>query len=144
MEYIKNVVTPIRQVAPRRILRGFVEDYGHIDTDVILLAGEVHYERKPVSHPTPLQACIRISHLELTSCPRPSRQAFVLQPWRDGMSSPGSSCMTFALHNGCTTSPSYSPNVWGRLSVVACGSQVTCVVATVRLSTILTSLKVLH
>jgi hypothetical protein len=50
MEYVKNVVQPIRQVAPRHILRGLQEDYGHLTADVVLLAGEVHYERKPVSY----------------------------------------------------------------------------------------------
>jgi hypothetical protein len=52
MDYLKNVVKPIRQVAPRRTLRGLVEDYGHIDADVVLLVGEVHYERKPVRYNT--------------------------------------------------------------------------------------------
>ena|SRR5882762_1922225 len=52
MDYIKNVVEPIRQVAPRQILRGLQEDYAHLSADVVLLAGEVHYERKPVSNET--------------------------------------------------------------------------------------------
>jgi hypothetical protein len=52
MEYIKNVVTPIRQVAPRRVLRGLVDDYEHLSADVVYLKGEVHYERKPVSRRT--------------------------------------------------------------------------------------------
>lgn len=50
MDYVKNVVNPIRQVAPRRTLRGLREDYGHLTADVVLLTGEVHYERKPVSY----------------------------------------------------------------------------------------------
>jgi len=49
MDYVKNVVNPIRQVAPRRTLRGLREDYGHLNADVVLLTGEVHYERKPGS-----------------------------------------------------------------------------------------------
>lgn len=49
MDYVKNVVNPIRQVVPRRTIRGLTEDYGHLTADVVLLAGEVHYERKPVS-----------------------------------------------------------------------------------------------
>ncbi|KZP27898.1 hypothetical protein FIBSPDRAFT_730105 [Athelia psychrophila] len=47
MDYIKNVVNPIRQVAPRDSLRGLREDYGHLTTDVVYLPGEIHYERKP-------------------------------------------------------------------------------------------------
>jgi hypothetical protein len=49
MDYIKNVVRPIRQVAPRQTLRGLREDYADITADVLLLTGELHYERKPVS-----------------------------------------------------------------------------------------------
>ncbi|KAH7928998.1 hypothetical protein BV22DRAFT_1030029 [Leucogyrophana mollusca] len=47
MEYIKNVVFPIRQVAPRDSLRGLKEDYGDVSADVLLVKGEIHYERKP-------------------------------------------------------------------------------------------------
>src|SRR5262245_56546017 len=49
MEYVKNVVNPIQQVAPRSSLRGLREDYGHLTADVVLLEGEVHSGRKPVS-----------------------------------------------------------------------------------------------
>jgi len=42
MDYIKNAFNPIKQVAPRRTLRVLKE------ADVVLLAGEVHYKRKPV------------------------------------------------------------------------------------------------
>ena len=57
MDYIKSVAFPIRRVAPRNTLRGLQEDYGHLTADVVLLVGEVYYERKPVSneqstHPT--------------------------------------------------------------------------------------------
>jgi hypothetical protein len=48
---MKSVVFPIRQVAPRQTLRGLREDFGHLTADVVLLAGEVHNDRKPVSHP---------------------------------------------------------------------------------------------
>ncbi|KAF7984549.1 hypothetical protein HWV62_13743 [Athelia sp. TMB] len=47
MDYIKNVVNPIRQVAPRDSLRGFKEKFGQFDEDVLYLEGEIHYERKP-------------------------------------------------------------------------------------------------
>ncbi|KAH7914049.1 hypothetical protein BJ138DRAFT_1144531 [Hygrophoropsis aurantiaca] len=47
MDYVKNVVNPIRQAAPRDSIRGYVEDYRHYDADVLLLKGEIHYERKP-------------------------------------------------------------------------------------------------
>ena len=52
MDYIKNVISPIRQVAPRQTLRGFQEDYGSLTADVVYLEGEIHYERKPVSPAT--------------------------------------------------------------------------------------------
>ncbi|KAH7890025.1 hypothetical protein F5I97DRAFT_1800529 [Phlebopus sp. FC_14] len=47
MDYVKNVVNPIRQVAPRDSIRGYVEDYYHFTEDLLLLRGEIHYERKP-------------------------------------------------------------------------------------------------
>ncbi|KAH7919731.1 hypothetical protein BV22DRAFT_1022492 [Leucogyrophana mollusca] len=46
-EMVQDVVLPIRQIAPRRSLRGFQDDYGHITADVVLLKGEVHATRKP-------------------------------------------------------------------------------------------------
>ena len=50
MDYVKNVVNPIKQVAPRDSIRGFVDDYYHFTEDVLFLRGEIHYERKPVGH----------------------------------------------------------------------------------------------
>ncbi|KDN50150.1 hypothetical protein RSAG8_01486, partial [Rhizoctonia solani AG-8 WAC10335] len=47
MDYTKSVVEPIKQVAPRSRLRGMVEDYSDISTDVLVLAGETHLNRKP-------------------------------------------------------------------------------------------------
>jgi hypothetical protein len=52
MDYIKNVVSPVRQAAPRHTLHGLREDYGHITADVVLVEGEIHYERKPVGYET--------------------------------------------------------------------------------------------
>jgi hypothetical protein len=52
MDYVKNVVNPIKQVAPRDSIRGFVEDYYRFTEDVLLLKGEIHYERKPVGCPS--------------------------------------------------------------------------------------------
>lgn len=49
MDYTKTVVEPIRQVVPRYTLRGFKEDYGDVDADVLLIEGEIHLGRKPVS-----------------------------------------------------------------------------------------------
>ncbi|KAF8123741.1 hypothetical protein EV363DRAFT_1179181 [Boletus edulis] len=49
MDYVKNVVDPIKQVAPRDSIRGFVDDYYDFTEDVLLLRGEIHYERKPAS-----------------------------------------------------------------------------------------------
>ncbi|KAF9229267.1 hypothetical protein BS17DRAFT_792228 [Gyrodon lividus] len=47
MDFVKHVVMPIRQVAPRTSIRGFVEDYVNVGADVVLLAGETHLYRKP-------------------------------------------------------------------------------------------------
>jgi len=49
MEYAKTIVRPIKQVAHRSTIRGFRDDYHHIDADVVILAGETHLYRKPVS-----------------------------------------------------------------------------------------------
>jgi hypothetical protein len=50
MDYAKIVVNPIRQVAKRSTIRGFKDDYYHLDADVVVLAGETHLFRKPVSN----------------------------------------------------------------------------------------------
>jgi hypothetical protein len=50
MDYAKTVVNPIRQVAKRSTIRGFKDDYYHLDADVVVLAGETHLYRKPVSN----------------------------------------------------------------------------------------------
>ncbi|KAG8761886.1 hypothetical protein FRC11_012538 [Ceratobasidium sp. 423] len=47
MDYTKSVVEPIKQVAPRSRLRGMFDDYKDINTDVLVLAGETHLNRKP-------------------------------------------------------------------------------------------------
>lgn len=62
MEYAKTVVHPTKEVAHRPTIRGFKDDYYDIDADVVVLAGETHLFRKPVS---------RLSHtpaLTLTQC----------------------------------------------------------------------------
>ena len=51
MELAKTVVYPIKQVARRSTIRGFKDDYYDVDTDVVVLAGETHLYRKPVSDP---------------------------------------------------------------------------------------------
>ncbi|KAG2120080.1 hypothetical protein BD769DRAFT_1629580 [Suillus cothurnatus] len=43
----KDVAVPIRQAAPRSLLRGLYEDFGFIEQDVLLLQGEVHLGRNP-------------------------------------------------------------------------------------------------
>lgn len=48
MEYSKAVVDPIRQITPRKALHGFKNDFEGRKEEVVLLAGEVHYGRKPV------------------------------------------------------------------------------------------------
>ena len=50
MEFSKTVVQPMRQVAPRSTIRGFTDDYYHVDADVVVLAGETHVGSKPVSN----------------------------------------------------------------------------------------------
>jgi len=49
MDYAKTVVNPLRQVAKRSTIRGFKDDYYHLDADVVVLAGETHLYRKPGS-----------------------------------------------------------------------------------------------
>ena len=48
-ELDKTVIRPIKQVALRSSIRGFNNDYYHVDTDVVLIEGEVHVGRKTVS-----------------------------------------------------------------------------------------------
>ena len=50
MEYAKTVVHPIRQVTRRSTIRGFKDDYYNVDADVVVLVGETHLYRKPVSN----------------------------------------------------------------------------------------------
>ncbi|KAI0029476.1 hypothetical protein K488DRAFT_56240 [Vararia minispora EC-137] len=42
----RTVVNPIRQVAQRTSLRSWTDDYGDVDTEVLVLVGETHSERK--------------------------------------------------------------------------------------------------
>ena len=56
MEYAKTIVYPIRQVARRSTIRGFKDDYYDVDADVVVLVGETHHHRKPVSNPP--RSCI--------------------------------------------------------------------------------------
>ncbi|SRR6266481_3860380 len=46
----KTVIWPIRQVVPRSSIRGFKDDYYHVDTVVVVTEGEVHLGRKAVSN----------------------------------------------------------------------------------------------
>ena len=48
MDYLKSVVKPIKQAAPLDKLRGWIDDYNHITTDILVLEGETHLGRKPV------------------------------------------------------------------------------------------------
>ena len=48
-ELDKTVIRPVKQIAPRSSIRGFKDDYYHVDTDVVLIEGEVHLGTKPVS-----------------------------------------------------------------------------------------------
>jgi len=49
MDFAKDVVKPIRRIAPYATLRGFVEDYAGLEHDIVLLEGEIHLGRKPGS-----------------------------------------------------------------------------------------------
>ena len=48
-ELLQTITTSIRQVVPRSSIRSFKEDFYRVDADVVLLEGEVHPRRKPVS-----------------------------------------------------------------------------------------------
>jgi hypothetical protein len=56
-ELDKTVIRPVKQVAPRSSIRGFKDDYYHVDTDVVLIEGEVHVGTKPVS----IAPCFRVA-----------------------------------------------------------------------------------
>jgi hypothetical protein len=45
----KTVIRSMKQVVPRSSILGFKDDYYRIDTDVVLMEGEIHAGRKPVS-----------------------------------------------------------------------------------------------
>jgi len=47
----KTIVQPAKEVARRSTIRGFKEDFYHVDADVVVLSGETHNNRKPVSMP---------------------------------------------------------------------------------------------
>jgi hypothetical protein len=47
-ELDRTIIHPIKQVALRSSIRGFKDDYYHVDSDVVLLSGETHVWRKPV------------------------------------------------------------------------------------------------
>ncbi len=47
-ELDRAIIQPIKQVAPRSSIRGFKDDYNHVDTDVVVVEGETHVWRKPV------------------------------------------------------------------------------------------------
>lgn len=48
LDYVKNIVWSIRDIVPIHTTQSFREDFGQMTEDVVLLAGEIHYERKPV------------------------------------------------------------------------------------------------
>ena len=49
----KAVIFPKYEVAPRDRIRGLYEDFHDISARVLLLRGEIHLYRKPVSVVTP-------------------------------------------------------------------------------------------
>lgn len=46
---VKDVISPIYEAVPRHRIRGLYEDFHSISERVLLLRGEVHNGRKPVS-----------------------------------------------------------------------------------------------
>jgi hypothetical protein len=59
-ELDRTVIRPIKQVAARSSIRSFKDDYYHVDTDVVLIEGEVHIGSKPVSTATYFRSRTRI------------------------------------------------------------------------------------
>ena len=55
-EFIKTIVWPLTQVAPRANLRGFVNDLAQRTEQIVLVSGEIHLERKAVG--VVLDVCI--------------------------------------------------------------------------------------
>jgi hypothetical protein len=47
MDFAKTVVQFIKEVVPRSTIRGFRDDYYHLDADVLVLAGETHILASP-------------------------------------------------------------------------------------------------
>jgi hypothetical protein len=47
-ELDRAIIQPCKQVTARSSIRGFKDDYYHLDSDVVLLAGQTHIWRKPV------------------------------------------------------------------------------------------------
>ena len=50
---VKDVISTIYEAVPRNRIRGLYEDFHNISARVLLLRGEVHNGRKPVSIVTP-------------------------------------------------------------------------------------------
>ena len=48
-DFAKAVVSHLKQVVPRSSIRGFRDDFYDVNADVVVLAGETHLYRKPVS-----------------------------------------------------------------------------------------------
>ena len=46
---VKDVISPMYEAVPRDRIRGLYEDFHDISARVLLLRGEVHLGRKPVS-----------------------------------------------------------------------------------------------
>lgn len=52
-DMVKDVISPIYEAAPINRIRGLYEDFHDISARVLLLRGELHLGRKPVSIFTP-------------------------------------------------------------------------------------------
>ncbi len=51
-DHTQVIVSRHKEVVQRSSIRGFRDDFYEVDADVVLLAGETHLNRKPVSSPS--------------------------------------------------------------------------------------------
>ena len=65
MDFLKSPVEPQKQITPREHIKGLIDDYGDITEDVLLLEGETHLYRKPVS--SAKRAFVSLSSVDIPS-----------------------------------------------------------------------------
>ena len=57
MEFSKIVVGHLKVVVPRSSIRGFKDDYHHLDANFVVLAGETRRKTRAVSTRSPHSRC---------------------------------------------------------------------------------------